>query len=260
MNMSNNIDAIIAQLRELGLSREQSRLYIELLREPSTHLRLAHATGINRTKVYRLASDLEKRSLVSRRTDDRGTFLVAADPATLEVELVSREESIKSQRSAFEQVLPTLKQIKTNEASGFIVHTYEGVEGFKQMLWHELKTTGINRIFGSGTIEDLVPDSRWAEKHRAETVLADYTIHELLNPGDKGYPFTHNTAFMDRYLHRRIPRDILTLTNQTVIHDSTVSTYHWRNGQKVGYEIINEEYAQMMRQMFDHYWDLCTSD
>ena len=172
MNTSNNIDTMLAQLRELGLTREQARLYIELLKEPNTHLRLAHATGINRTKVYRLVDDLEKRSLVTRRTDDRGTFLVASDPTTLEVELVNKEESVKGQRAAFEQLLPTLKRIKLNEASSFIVHTYEGLEGFKQMLWHELKTNGENRIFGSGTIEDLVPDHRWAEKHRAQTVEA----------------------------------------------------------------------------------------
>lgn len=256
MNTSNTIDGVLAQLHELGLTREQSRLYIELLKEPCTHLKLAHATGINRTKVYRLASDLEKRSLVTRRSDDRGTFLVATDPATLEVELVNKEASVKGQRAAFEQVLPSLRQIKANEGSGFIVLTYEGVEGFKQMLWHELKTEGENLIFGSGTIENLVPDHRWAEKHRAETVAANYTIRELLNPRDKQHPFTQNEAFMGTYTYRRVPEDVLLLKNQLSIYGNTVATYHWRNDQKVGVEIINENYSQMMRQLFEHYWTL----
>src|SRR5688500_4466321 len=89
MDISNTI---LEKLYRLGLQSGEAKLYVELLKSPTTHLRLAHATGINRTKVYRLIADLEKRSLVTRRTDDRGTFLVAADPATLEVEVVSQEE------------------------------------------------------------------------------------------------------------------------------------------------------------------------
>lgn len=254
--MMNITDNIVAQLRSLGLSTDEARLYIELLKEPSTHLRLAHATGINRTKVYRLASDLEKRSLVTRRTDDRGTFLVAADPATLEVELATREEKLKSQRSAFNQLMPVLEQVKAKEASGFIVHAYEGAEGFKQMLWHELKTKNEEVIFGSGTIEDLVSDRAWAEKHRTMTVEAGYTIRELLNSGDKNEPFTLNEKFMARYTHRLIPREILHLQNQIAIYNDTVATYHWRNGQKVGIEIINQAQADTMRQIFEHYWQL----
>lgn len=252
--MLNNLDNIVSQLRTLGLSTDEARLYVELLKEPSTHLRLAHATGINRTKVYRLASALEKRSLITRRTDDRGTFLVAADPATLEVELTTHEEKLKTQRTAFNQLMPVLEQVKAKESSGFIVHTYEGAEGFKQMLWHELKAKNEEVIFGSGTIEDLVPDRAWAEKHRAQTVEAGYTIRELLNPGDKDQPFTLNENFMSRYIHRLISRDVLSLKNQIAIYNHTVATYHWRNDQKVGVEIINKAHADMMRQMFEHYW------
>ncbi len=252
--MLNNMDNVLAKLRRLGLQTDEAKLYVELLKEPSTHLRLAHATGINRTKVYRLIDVLEKRSLVTKRTDDRGTFLVAADPATLEVELTTREEKLKSQRASFNKLLPILEQIKTNESSGFIVQTYEGVEGFKQMLWHELKTEGENLIFGNGTIEDLVPDRRWAEKHRAMTVEASYRIRELLNPGDKDKPFTLNQEFMNHYIHRRIPLEILTLENQVSTYNDTVATYHWRDNKKIGFEVINASYAAMMRQLFEHYW------
>ncbi len=254
--MLNNTDIVLGQLRTIGLQPDEARLYVELLKEPSTHLRLAHATGINRTKVYRLISDLEKRSLVTKRTDDRGTFLVAADPTTLEVELVAKEEKLKSQRDSFNQLLPVLEQFKAREASGFVIHTYEGTEGFKQMLWHELKSKDDNLIFGSGTIEDLVPDRRWAEKHRAMTVEANYKIRELLNPGEKDKPFTFNDEFMARYIHRTIPRNVLTLQNQISIYNGTVATYHWRNDQKVGFEVINYDYSKMMRQMFEHYWQL----
>jgi len=253
----NNSDIILEQLRILGLSRDEAKLYLELLREPSTHLRLAHATGINRTKVYRLAEDLEKRSLITRRVDDRGAFLVAADPATLEVALVTEEEKLMGQRAAFNALLPVLTPLKEGDASAFIVQTYDGVEGFKQMLWHELKAEGEALIFGSGAIEDLVTDRRWAEKMRAMTVEAGYRVREILNPGGKAEKFTENEAFMERTFSKRIiPKQIITLAHQVVVYNDTVAVYHWREEQKVGVEIIDKNYAAMQRQIFEHYWQL----
>lgn len=252
----NDKDIILEQLRTLGLTTEEGRLYVELLKEPSTHLKLAHATGINRTKVYRLVDELEKRSLIAKRTDDRGTFLVAADPSTLEVALATQEKKLEAQRTAFSQLLPTLTELRKPDAQEFVVLTYEGVEGFKQMLWHELKTKGEEVIFGSGTIQDLVPEHNWAEKHRAMTVEAGYTIREIINPGEKDKPFTLNDDYMHRYAHREISREILTLKNQVCVYNNTVATYHWRNNEKVGFEVISESYATMMRQVFERYWQL----
>lgn len=253
--MMNNKDTIIEQLRILGLGRDEAKLYLELLRGPSTHLKLAHATGINRTKVYRLADDLEKRSLITKRTDDRGTFLVAADPATLEIAIVNQEEKLKTQRSAFDALLPVLTPIKQGDRSSFIVQTYYGVEGFKQMLWHELKAQKEVLIFGSGSIEELVNDRRWAEKHRAMTLQAGYIVREILNPGGKNEDFTEITEFMEKaYNKRLIPSDIVELAHQIVIYNDTVAVYHWREEQKVGIEIINKDYAAMQRQIFEHYW------
>jgi hypothetical protein len=194
--------------------------------------------------------------LISRRTDDRGTFLVASDPMTLEVELTTKEEKLKSQRIVFEKLIPKLEELKAPSKNRFVVNTYEGKQGFKQMLWHELKAEKETLIFGSGTIEDLVPERRWAENHRAQTVDAKYKIREILNPGDKKYPFTLNSAFMDRYTHRFIPKDTLPLANQIVIYNDTVSIYHWREQQKVGVEIINNGHNKMMKSIFEYYWQV----
>jgi len=254
MNTSNDL---ISHLRDLNLTTEQAKLYLELLRGPNTHLRLAHATGINRTKIYRLAQDLEKRSLITKRSDDRGTFLVAADPATLEVELVSEEGKIKTARQAFDQLTPLLATMLGEQSDEFVVHTYHGPDGFKQMLWHELKTKGDNVIFGNGTIDDLVDDERWAEKHRAMTVQTNYNVRELLNPDSKDPIFTLNKDFIDKhYSARYVSPKLLMFRQQIAIYNNTVSIYSWKGERKVGLEIINKSFANTMRQNFEHYWQL----
>ena len=257
--MLNKRDNTVALLATLGMKRDEARIYLELLRGPNTHLRLAQATGINRTKVYRIVADLEKRSLVAHRTDDRGTFLVANDPAVLEMAVSAQEEKVAQQRTAFSQLKTALPEIQIGGSTHFVVNTYDGEEGFKQMLWHELSARGETLIFGSGTIEDLVPNKLWAEKLRAHTVAAGYKIRELLNPGEKKPAFTLNGQFKDAYQARILPRQTLLLKNQIVIYNNTVATYHWRDEQKVGVEITNDAHTHFMRQMFEHYWRQTTT-
>lgn len=256
--MLNNNDTI-RYLQTLGLSRDEAMLYLALLKGARSHLELARATGINRTKVYRLADDLEKRSLISSQTDDSGTLLVAGDPSTLEVELVNREESLKNQRAVFSKLLPSLEQTKLVASTKFSVQTYEGVEGFKQMLWHELKAKDEVLIFGSGALENLVSNKRWAEKHRAMTVDANYIVRELQNPGSKSPDFTKNPEFLKKYNYRELDEKILLMKQQVVIYNNTVATYHWRDDQKVGVEIIDASHTDMMRQLFETYWKLAAT-
>lgn len=259
--MLNNKNTI-QYLQNLGLSRDESTLYLELLKRPSGHQELARATGINRTKVYRLADQLEKRSLIATQTDDRGTLLVASDPSTLEVDLVTREETIKNQRKVFTRLLPELQDVLKmgTQPLDFSIHSYEGTEGFKQMLWHELKTQSQVLVLGGGTLEDLVPSKRWAEKHRALAVEAGYGIREILNPDGKSPVFTFTKGFMELYINRYLPADMLLLRDQISIYNDTVAVYYWRREQKVGTEIVSKDYATMMRQIFEHYWTMATPE
>jgi sugar-specific transcriptional regulator TrmB len=259
--MLNNKDTILKYLRALSLTQDESKLYFELLKQPSNHLELARKTGINRTKVYRLADQLEKRSLISTQTDDSGTTLVAADPQTLEVELVTQEERSKQQRAIFAQLLPVLTDLQNDKINPhkFSVHTYEGVEGFKQMLWHELKARNEVLVMGSGTLESLVASKSWAEKHRAMTVRVGYAVRELVNPGKKPVNFTKNPDFGTRYKRRELAAEVLLLEHQVAIYNDTVATYCWVDDQKVGVEIINQANAAMMRQMFESYWAVAQS-
>lgn len=254
--MSDSKDTLRDYLKALGLSQDEASIYLALLREPSNHLRLSRELGIARTKVYRLAEQLEKRSLIVRRTDDRGTFLIAADPATLEVTLVTQEQALRQRRATLMQAMPLLEALRTGDAHLFEIRTYEGIEGLKQMCWHELRTKGELLALGGQTVEDLIDDHRWAEKHRTLTAEAGYRIREILTPDINLPGFTDNLHFMQRYEYRQLPQSTLNAYEQMVIYNDTVSVYHWRERQKVGVEIISKSYANTMRQVFEHYWTM----
>lgn len=253
-NLNANTEFMITLFQGIGLNSDEAQLYTELLKGPRSHLKLAQATGVNRTKVYRLADELEKRGLVSKQTKNTSTLLVAADPSTLELELVKAEESLQRQRRAFDKLLPTLHELRQESGSDFVVKTYEGTGGFKQMLWHELQTKEEALIFGSGATEDLVTDGRWAEKYREKSVEANYTIREILNPHGKKESSASNDESLEHYSKRTIDTAVLQLDQQVVIYNNTVATYNWRKEQKVGVEIISASHVTMMRQVFESFW------
>jgi DNA-binding MarR family transcriptional regulator len=256
--MLNKVNDIVAKLAIMKLSNDEARIYLELLREPSTHLQISHTTGINRTKVYRLVEQLEKRSLIARRTDDRGMFLVASDPSALEVALITQEEELKRRRQALAYLVPALTQMQGKDSRAFVVRTYEGQAGLKQMCWHELKTEGELLSLGNGTIEQLVSDDRWADKQRDRQILAGYKTRELVNweysPDVLPDLTARKIAEANIYNYRLLSPDIITFDSQTSIYNDTVAIYQWKHDQLVGVEIISPTYARMMRQMFEYFW------
>ncbi len=256
--MLNNKDDIKKYLTAYGLTSDEAKVYLALLERPLSHLDVARKTGVNRTKVYRIADDLEKKSLVKTEQLDSGKVLSASEPKNLEVSLVTKEEELKSKRAILNQLVPSLNSIFENgeEELKFTVSTYEGVAGMKQMLWNELKTKGELLSFGSGTLEDLVGSRRWAETYRSKAADVSYKIREINNRGKKPIKFTNNDQFVSNFERRDISEDTLRLNQQIIIYNDTVAIYHWRDDQKVGTEIHNKAYANTMRQMFEMYWKI----
>jgi predicted transcriptional regulator len=247
---------IMSTLEEMDFSEAEALVYYELTRRgPLTHLQLARTTGISRTRIYRIIEQLHAKGIVAKKTDDDGTAITANGYEVLELALITEAEKLQNQQNAYARMRPLLDElaIEGRPPLNFSLRTYDGVTGFKQMLWNELKAQGELLAFGDGTLEDLVGSRTWAEKQRAMTVQKNYEIREIAN---RPIVPTENRAFTSKITTRRIDASILPLRHQITIYNDTVSTYCWRDGQKTGLEIINKPYAQTMRAMFERYWSL----
>jgi DNA-binding MarR family transcriptional regulator len=252
---------LLERLCILGLKPDEAKVYLGLYRSPSTHLQLSRETGVNRTKVYRIVQELGKRGLIVRRIDDRGTFLVAGEITGLEVNLIQQEERLKRRRKILKNLASELSALKDKDAS-FLFQTYEGVTGYKQMCWHELRAKGDLLSFGNGTIEEELTDSSWSSHHRRRQIDAGYKTLEITNYdfGENGFEAFTARALIEAglYEHRRLPPDVVTFDGQTVIYNDTVAIYHWKHEKKVGVELVSNTYADMMRQIFYRYWNMAT--
>jgi DNA-binding MarR family transcriptional regulator len=256
--MLNIMSEVVDLLRQAGLRRDEAVIVAQLRAEPDTHLELSRKTGINRTKIYRIVADLEKQGLVSRLSDDRGTFLCAGDISVLEENAAQREMTAARQRRILHEVAKKMPLLQLSDGNDFVVHTYEGVEGVKQMQWHELKTEGTLQAFGLLTYEELVGSKRWAETFRRRVAEAGYTVHELAGRLPEGFKkdFTAVPEYLDNYEVRALDASELPIFAPMVIYNDTVAIYQVERQRKFGVEIVHAGFAKTMRLIFDHYWEM----
>lgn len=244
-------------LQKLGLTQDEIEIYLALLHAPSAPLSLSRQTGIKRTKIYSLLDSLEKRSLIARQTDERGTYFVVTETTNLGIELSEREIQLKEQQRTFHQIMPMLDALRgAGGSQPFVVRTYENTEGLKQMLWHELKARGELLSFGGGDIEELIPDPAWAAKQRERVVKAGYRVREIINSETDLPTNIENHGYLQLYNCRGISAQIVSLEDQIIIYNDTVAIYNWRHDYKVGVEIISKTFANTMRSTFEYFWKL----
>lgn len=258
MNKMHDTSNISERLQSLGFENEEALIYIELLKGPKTCLGISRAAGVNRTKVYRLIDKLEKDSLISSRTDDRGVFWMACDPQIIDAKLERKEQKIKIQRDEIKDLLPVLLSLQSQD-DNFFVKTHKGEAGYKQMCWHEQTCQGDLLCLGNGTIEDLVSDKIWCERHRLRQVERKYRSLEIINPGQEmtcKIPSIEMLFDAKLYEGRTIDPGVIKFDGQTIIYNNTVAIYNWKHEQKIGIEIVNKSYANMMRQIFYNYWSM----
>ncbi len=253
------MDNIIKTLEQAGLKPREAKLYYELLRlGPSTHLQLSRATEINRTKVYRLIESLHDRQLVTIKIDSSGKRIIPADPTNILLRLNEEQAKIQAQLDNAMKVMPALEELASDaNPLNFQVKTYQGIAGFKQMLWNELSAENDLLCFEKGNLDELIPDEEWLERFRAQYVRTGI-IAKSIQPIDTKYNpyFTQNQQYLQSFHQQKyVSPSELDLTHHMTIYNNCVATYCWRDGQKIGVEIVNQHYAQMMRDIFYSYWD-----
>ena len=75
------------------------------------------------------------------------------------------------------------------------------------MVWHELQAQGEIVAFGGQTIEDLITNHYWSEKHRQMSVEAGYTLREIINHDVDLPTFTQNAENMNRYPYKQLSKN-----------------------------------------------------
>ncbi len=133
-----------AQLIELGLSQNQAKLYLYLLRlgKPGKPADIASHLKITRTNTYKLLDSLMALSLV-RRLNDGATFAyLSEDPSALTVMAShARNEAIRLEKQV-KEIIPGLKETYKNKHQSGIITEQVGKQAiYRAHLKHLREST-----------------------------------------------------------------------------------------------------------------------
>lgn len=245
---------IKTQLQKLGLSGNEAAIFLVLLQSPKTPIEISRLTGIARSNVYRIVDDMQDKGLIHEETTENGRLLAAANPATLELLVIEKERVAASQRAHFDQLLPILVGM-TNQDKDFSIQTYRGLGGLKQMLWNELKYKEI-LIFSAGSL-NFGTGKQWAEKYRTEVMERGIIQRAIENTASSISTVTDLPGYSSHFTPRYLPKEQLHIQTEISIHGDSISIYNsWTHHLQLGAEINNPFLAELMRQMFEHYWEV----
>ena len=121
-------------LTEIGLTENESKLYLSLLKEgTSSASQISKVTNVNRTTSYLELDKLIEKGLVSYTIKDSKKYFTAANPKKLLNILDLKRKKVQS-------IIPNLESFPQKQ-NKFLSDVYEGKEGLKTFYQDILNTS-----------------------------------------------------------------------------------------------------------------------
>ena len=231
-------------LEHIGLTRNEARVYLELLRLGSSMAKdIARITNMHRTSVYSCLQRLQKKGLVLITNHSMKTYFDAVSPDKLHSLLKEREYRLLS-------VIPELKKLKdTKLHTRHEIQYFKGKQGLKS-VYDEILSAGKNYI-------------GWGPEKKIEFLLKFYFMHYINErkkknihakliyfEHSKGASYTQNPLVQVRYL----PEVFYTPTAHRVYGDNVAIILLEEDPLCI--LIRNKAIADAYRKHFDLLWKM----
>lgn len=254
-------DKILSFLKALGLTDEESMVYLTLVKlGPSTVLQLSRNTGINRTRIYRLLDTLKKKSAAEELIGENRTMARAVNVESLNFLVKDQEAKTRMLSDNLPLISSYLNHFKASQQPGTKVLFYRGREGIRQQVWNTLKTKGELVGYSFRPLTELI--GKYYEKWRREWIGRNFSMRDIYSDtyleGKNSVKLKEDSLdSKSKYIvSRYISSKILNITHQMDIYNNVVSVYHWHEGEIFGVEIHNKEIAYSQKQIFEIVWKI----
>lgn len=252
--MSTQTDNLLTLVKPYGLSAEESRIYLHLLKQGVlTALELSRQLHMGRTKVYRILDDLKQKQLVEYQVHTRGLKFGAAHPKKLKQIVTQKQGEVETLKQGLPDLVRQLTSLIPQDQDGGKVLYYEGVRGLEQVSYNITKAKDQLRVFEMEHMSDFL-DENLAEDIRRQLVKQQVLTRDLTNK--KTFEgFTQVKEMISSYSQfRYIDPQQLEIKFETLIYNDVYATYTYQDDQIFCVEIYNSQLAEMQKQLFDFIW------
>ena len=226
-------------LTGLGLTRNEAKVYLALLKRRMRLKEITEATGLHNANALRALEGLKQKGMASERLEGKRRQYIAADPPRLKVVLEEREKKL-------EELLPELLSMKESSDRP-TVEIFSGKGGIKTILKDEIAVgKTLHVIQSSETAEAMAGgylpisrEQRWRAGIRMKIIYSE-----------KDRKYGGRAAKYPKTSVKYLPEDF---------GSTTIDTYGNRTVLVFGKEptiirIIDEGVARRFRQFFDLSW------
>lgn len=255
--MSMNYDLVRDYFKRLGFEPEIADIYLALCTYgPQTISELARHSGVERTRIYRLTQDLEASNLVEVSLQYKRRIFRAAPINNLQIVLSKKEQELGQLKSDLDKVDDILNQTQMSSPTTQ-VQFYQGIEGIKQMLWNQTKSSTevlsiLNDIFQYKTGKAFF--GRWVEAMNDRNVTHRLIVDDNFINSVKKWTAEAGVERTKLRNTRHVTPEFFTIKHATFIYDDVMAYYDWKDGQIFGVEMHNADIAATQRQFFEILW------
>lgn len=255
--MSDRSHSLSQKLLAFGLTDIETKIYLYLLNKtPKSIQEIARDLSIPRTSIYDNSEKLIVKGLITKVVKYKSQRLRALPLGILQT-IIDRE---RGKIEDLERSLAFLKETLSysiNSSFNTEIKYYHGKQGFMQMMWNTLYAkVEIIRYPEFGRIE-IVGEKffhSWAEQLSQKRI----TERAIVNPKPETlYHYLQTDEYEQRRKYQKthvLPEEMLYISGDTTIYNTTFAICFWKQGEIVGVEIENPELVKMQKSIFETLW------
>jgi HTH-type transcriptional regulator, sugar sensing transcriptional regulator len=195
---------MIKELEEIGLSKREAEIYIELVKLGSTTANIiAKRLYLDRTVTYNTLNKLIKKGLTSHIKKDKKRFYQVTD-------LKNLIRPIKEKEAIVEKTILELQSLKKEVDELPSIEIFEGIEGLKSVYEIALKLKNIN-FYSMGVTGKSLELLSYSFPNIAERVKKNkIKIQTITNYSSREHKFTQIKTVESRYLPKEFENKAVT--------------------------------------------------
>jgi len=246
-----------ADLQDLGLSKNESKVYLTVLELGASFVSsIANKSGISRVNCYYILDNLVKLGIVSSFTQNKIKYYSIESPKIL----ISKQQE-KLQKA--KKILPELLSITNSLAYKPKIQYYEGLEGIKNIFEDTLSSK--NELLGYTNLKDL-------PNVLTEDFLINYAKRKIdrkiktrmLSPMSK-----EAKTYIDKYYPKQFNKNLIEIfyinskefkfDYEITIYENKTAIVSLNPSELMGLIIESPLYAKTQKSIFNLAWLGATS-
>lgn len=226
-----------AKLQKAGLTGNESKVYLELLRKGSLSANeIAKKISMDRTLAYTVLNHLIEKGMVNYVIKNNKKFFEAAEPENL-------LNKIKEEESFVSDLISELEKLEKMTETTQEINVYEGKEGVRTLMREIIKHKSFCSFGATGRAYDILYELPRLAK---ELSRKGFSARIILNSEHKQHPMIKIKTIKSRFL------DIKSEATTSIFGDKV--SIHMIKQKPIVIIIKNKEIAESYQNHFEVLW------